>query len=342
MKGIKDTQASIQNINIKIDPVVKEAADGVLSGMGLNMSAYIGMCLRQVAQDRKLPFAQTVNPDFWAAEASVSAAKSYIDSGAFESAAEFTAKLRRHLEEATERAELEAWKRTPKEERTSAFYVLLGAVVNHFDSLDLSNVGKILSQTTKLPEFASNYAEMVGSNQRSYFDALAEALESAVPAITDAVDSAFESDARLRDVLSCDPSDLTIEEKADALDEIITTVITAANDQPSNLSMRFMGIGNRSALNDALSFVDSFNQYRDWLSKADERKQRRDEEQQRRFEEQDRRFHDLIRAVNGTSSVQNLTQVMPKPERNLSSEEMIEQAETFKKIMGILNDEDED
>ena len=332
MKGIKDTQASIQNINIKIDPVVKEAADGVLSGMGLNMSAYIGMCLRQVAQDRKLPFAQTVNPDFWAAEASVSAAKSYIDSGAFESAAEFTAKLRRHLEEATERAELEAWKRTPKEELSS---VLLGSVVDHFDSLDISNVGKILSQTTKLPEFASNYAEVVGSDQRSFFDAFAEALESAVPAITDAVDSAFESDARLRDVLSCDPSDLTIEEKADALDEIITTVITAANDHPSNLSMRFIGIGNRSALNDALSFVDSFNQYRDWLSKADERKQRRDEEQ-------DRRFHDLVRAVNGTSSVQNLTQVMPKSERNLSSEEMIEQAETFKKIMGILNDEDDD
>lgn len=332
MKGIKDTQASIQNINIKIDPVVKEAADGVLSGMGLNMSAYIGMCLRQVAQDRKLPFAQTVNPDFWAAEASVSAAKSYIDSGAFESAAEFTAKLRRHLEEATERAELEAWKRTPKEELSS---VLWGSVVDHFDSLDISSVGKILSQTTKLPEFASNYAEVVGSDQRSFFDAFAEALESAVPAITDAVDSAFESDARLRDVLSCDPSDLTIEEKADALDEIITTVITAANDHPSNLSMRFIGIGNRSALNDALSFVDSFNQYRDWLSKADERKQRRDEEQ-------DRRFHDLIRAVNGTSSVQNLTQVMPKSERNLSSEEMIEQAETFKKIMGILNDEDDD
>ena len=99
--------------------------------------------------------------------------------------------------------------------------------------------------------------------------------------------------------------------------------------------MRFIGIGNRSALNAALSFVDSFNQYRDWLSKADERKQRRDEEQ-------DRRFHDLVRAVNGTSSVQNLTQVMPKSERNLSSEEMIEQAETFKKIMGILNDEDDD
>lgn len=335
MKGIKNTQATIQNINIKIDPVVKEAADGVLSGMGLNMSAYIGMCLRQVAQDRKLPFAQTVNPDFWAAEASVSAAKSYIDSGAFESAAEFTAKLKRNLEEATERATLEAWKRAPEEKRTEIAALLSGPVADHLDSLDISNAGKILSQTTKLPEFARKSAEMVDSDCRSYFDAFAEALESAVPAITDAVDSAFESDARLRDVLSCDPSDLTVEEKADALDEITTTVITAANDHPSNLSLRFMGTGNRSALNDALSFVDSFNRYRDWLSKADDRKQRRGEER-------DRQFHDLIRAVNGTPSVQNLTQVMPKPERNLSSEEMIEQAETFKKIMGILNDEGDD
>lgn len=81
MKEIKDTQIAAQNVNLKIDPVVKESAESVLANMGLNMSAYIGMCLRQLAQDREIPFAQKADPGFWAAEYRAYKAKRIIDSG---------------------------------------------------------------------------------------------------------------------------------------------------------------------------------------------------------------------------------------------------------------------
>ena len=81
MKEIKDTQITAQNVNLKIDPVVKESAESVLANMGLNMSAYIGMCLRQLAQDREIPFTQKADPGFWAAEYRAYKAKRIIDSG---------------------------------------------------------------------------------------------------------------------------------------------------------------------------------------------------------------------------------------------------------------------
>lgn len=84
MKAAKDnqtTQTTIQNVNIKIDPVVKESAESVLANMGLNMSAYIGMCLRQLAQDREIPFTQKANPEFWATEYRAYKTKRIVDSG---------------------------------------------------------------------------------------------------------------------------------------------------------------------------------------------------------------------------------------------------------------------
>lgn len=52
-------------INIKIDKVVKESAEAVLSGMGLSTASAIGLFLRQTAQDRKIPFEITSGTDFW-------------------------------------------------------------------------------------------------------------------------------------------------------------------------------------------------------------------------------------------------------------------------------------
>ncbi|WP_144744274.1 type II toxin-antitoxin system RelB/DinJ family antitoxin [Enorma burkinafasonensis] len=81
MKATKDTQVTIQNVNLKIDPVVKESAESVLANMGLNMSAYIGMCLRQLAQDREIPFTQKADPEFWATEYRAYKTKRIVDSG---------------------------------------------------------------------------------------------------------------------------------------------------------------------------------------------------------------------------------------------------------------------
>ena len=75
-------------VNFRVDPVVKESAEAVLSGMGLNMSSYIGLCLRQLAQERTVPFTLAVDPKFWAAEEAVSSAMRIIEAGQFERAVE--------------------------------------------------------------------------------------------------------------------------------------------------------------------------------------------------------------------------------------------------------------
>ena len=80
MSAIKDTQATVQNVNFKIDPVVKESAESTLANMGLNMSAYIGMCLRQVAQDRKVPFIPSADPLFWNSECRIYKIKRMVES----------------------------------------------------------------------------------------------------------------------------------------------------------------------------------------------------------------------------------------------------------------------
>jgi addiction module RelB/DinJ family antitoxin len=55
-------------INIKIDILVKEAAEKVLKGMGLSTASAIGLFLRQVAQDQKIPFEITYSSSFWEQE----------------------------------------------------------------------------------------------------------------------------------------------------------------------------------------------------------------------------------------------------------------------------------
>lgn len=70
-------------VNFKIDAIVKESAEAVLSGMGLNTSAYLGMCLRKLAQERTLPFDLKLDPEFWIAEAQVSKAVNILRSGFF-------------------------------------------------------------------------------------------------------------------------------------------------------------------------------------------------------------------------------------------------------------------
>lgn len=84
MRTAKDAQVTIQNVNLKIDPVVKESAESVLANMGLSMSAYIGMCLRQLAQNREIPFTQKADPEFWATEYRAYKTKRIVDAGIIE------------------------------------------------------------------------------------------------------------------------------------------------------------------------------------------------------------------------------------------------------------------
>lgn len=348
MKGIKDIQTTVQNVNIKIDPVVKGAAEGVLSGMGLNMSAYIGMCLRQVAQDRKVPFTQSVDPDFWIAESKVGEAKTYIESGAFSAAFDLYLRMKDEFIDSRGKAALSAFSGSDSDMPTP----LLSQLAEAEAKTDLSSVSNIISSGEELANRARSEWEFFmatmkddetsGEGEKRFCYAYAEGVESAAKKASETVAEALESEASLRSVIDCEPSNLTTDEKASVLDYIISTVLDVASEHPSNLSMRFIGSGGQPELAHVFDSLKTMEDYREWLSKAGERLQKCKDEVARMEEVSHQHLLDLIRANKGIPSVQNLTQVMPKPERNLSPEEMIEQAETIKEVMRILNDENED
>lgn len=348
MKGIKDIQTTVQNVNIKIDPVVKGAAEGVLSGMGLNMSAYIGMCLRQVAQDRKVPFTQSVDPDFWIAESKVGEAKTYIESGAFSAAFDLYLRMKNEFNDSCGKAALSAY--ANRDSDIPRFITLQLAEAEA--KRDLSSVSNIISTGEALAVKARSVGELFmadakddeagGEGGKRFCDAYAEGVESAAKKASETAAEALESEASLRSVIDCEPSNLTTDEKASVLDYIISTVLDVASEHPSNLSMRFIGSGGQPELAHVFDALKAMEDYREWLSKADERLQKNKDEIARMDEVSHQHLLDLIRAQNGVPGTQNITQVMPKPEKNLSPDEMIEQAEAFKKIMQILNDENED
>ena len=84
-------------VNFKIDVVVKEAAEATLSSMGISTSAYLGMCLRQLAQERKLPFSFEADPEFWIAEAQVGRAAELLRSGLFEKTTGLRKRVAEHV-----------------------------------------------------------------------------------------------------------------------------------------------------------------------------------------------------------------------------------------------------
>lgn len=86
-------------VNFKIDAIVKESAEATLSSMGLSTSAYLGMCLRKLAQDRSLPFDLKLDPEFWIDEAQIGRAAELLRSGVLEKIATFRNRLLTHITE---------------------------------------------------------------------------------------------------------------------------------------------------------------------------------------------------------------------------------------------------
>ena len=83
------TQTNQTLINFKVDSLVKDSAEAVLSSLGLSTSAYLGMCLRKLAQEKSIPFELKFDPSFWVSEAVTSKAVNYIKEGIFKDIVEF-------------------------------------------------------------------------------------------------------------------------------------------------------------------------------------------------------------------------------------------------------------
>ena len=55
-------------VNFKVDESVKNCAELTLLNMGMNLSSYVNLCLRQLCVEKQIPFTPTSNPDFWLIE----------------------------------------------------------------------------------------------------------------------------------------------------------------------------------------------------------------------------------------------------------------------------------
>lgn len=292
MKGIKDTQATIQNVNFKIDPVVKGSAEAVLSSMGLNMSAYIGMCLRQLAQDRKIPFAQTVDPDFWAAESQVNTAKSLIDRGVWSAVSELRSEVISGFKKAIEAKGAEAYLElfteasTGKQEDFDHAQAIGDGCLNAKLYLDETSIARFISSSKEALDTVNFLRSACKTDAEVKFtEDLKAAYESATREATDKISSFFDSDTGIKDVVENNPLTYDDRDKLAIIEEIESTVLNTAERHPSNLAMRFIGSGQASALYEVLATVEERKEAGDRLANADKelekRFEKREQERQR-------------------------------------------------------------
>ena len=251
---LKQNEETVQNVNFKIDSVVKSSAEATLSSMGLNMSAYIGMCLRQLAQDRKIPFAQTIDPDFWTIEAQVSEAKSYIDSGMFSTIIELKTSL------------ADKWAVLSKETLSSftfgsgnsdsvsdsglvAAFFLLGDW--SFDKRSLSSLHESLDEFSlrcdKVCELAKGWHNLV--LVKNFSKEMADYLNQKV-------DELFNENEYLKQCLNTDVENINDADKRKILDDIYYTVINVAKRYKTDFSMRFIGASKQNILQTVFSAAE--------------------------------------------------------------------------------------
>ena len=247
---LKQNEETVQNVNFKIDSVVKSSAEATLSSMGLNMSAYIGMCLRQLAQDRKIPFTQTIDPDFWTIEAQVSEAKSYIDSGMFSTIIELKTSL------------ADKWAVLYKEMLSSftfgsansdsglvaAFFLLKDW---SFDKRSLSSLHESLDEFSlicdKVCGLAKGWHDLV--LMKNFSKEMADYLNQKV-------DELFNENEYLKQCLNTDVENINDADKRKILDDIYYTVINVAKRYKTDFSMRFIGASKQNILQTVFSAAE--------------------------------------------------------------------------------------
>ena len=86
MSEFSNNEVSRGGNSLSIDPIVLETAEQVLSGIGISMSSYIEMCLRQVAQSATVPLSPLDDPEFWMAERAIRAVYHKYETGEYHAA----------------------------------------------------------------------------------------------------------------------------------------------------------------------------------------------------------------------------------------------------------------
>lgn len=257
MKSAKDnqtTQTTIQNVNIKIDPVVKESAESVLANMGLNMSAYIGMCLRQLAQDREIPFTQKANPEFWATEYRAYKTKRIVDSGIIKPVLDLYNDLGHFINslEGTIQAKLISVELSGTSPDTIDFAnEMLGNMTFGKSLVDthvkVSSLLDSLSDLGNVKPFTV-YKETLESIDEKILDGCFEIAENSDIDIVELFSTVFDIDTTEDTGFA-----ITRENSVMIVDQLFSYAVDAYNENPDSIVLRYTGQIGGSALAIALS-----------------------------------------------------------------------------------------
>ncbi len=254
------TKSTIQSVNFKVDSDVKEVADSVLSGMGLNMSAYIGMCLRQVAQKGGMPFDMSVDSRFWEVESEISTAKRIVDAGLFED----IVGLRNDLCNLYEETMTEMLVALEKEEKDSTDLYNFAGVLNPVavsinDSLESIKNGKSIC-----PALGS-----MGEKAQDFFEKLTKDIEDKIDQFSI---SSSEGKSIAEDFGYNSNADATV--CAACLDRIYFSVINVIKDHGDRVAMRYMGASWK------LDYQDLKKCYEDYITAIEKNKKHKEQQQQ--------------------------------------------------------------
>lgn len=194
MSEFSNNEVSRGGNSLSIDPIVLETAEQVLSGIGISMSSYIEMCLRQVAQSATVPLSPLDDPEFWMAERAIRAAYHKYETGEYHAAKKLIGEISEELNTGYMNfaMHLIGSQPTGNTNQLPAFMMLEKQYISQLDTMDIADLEDRLkgiskaarsliitdAQTTDSDEGdeAIDALEMAAS----FFDSLASYVESAI------------------------------------------------------------------------------------------------------------------------------------------------------------------
>ena len=246
------------NINLVVDDVVKSASEAVLNHMGVSVDTYLTMCLRQVAQDRQIPFTPSYDPRFWEDEKDVNLAVRYVESGAFSIAVSAYNDLFKAIQ-ATSKVCLEkavkdvekivgegGLKDAAKGKRELWSIELSPAVPCDFLTM-IQSVDDYIGRLKRRADRFRNPMDVESPEwvMSAVCDSYADALLEERAALFRSLEVLFEDHECLQALLPAAPSDISLEAKAVCLDKVCKRVVDTARVHPLRLKMRFYGEDGR-------------------------------------------------------------------------------------------------
>lgn len=194
MSEFSNNEVSRGGNSLSIDPIVLETAEQVLSGIGISMSSYIEMCLRQVAQSATVPLSPLDDPEFWMAERAIRAVYHKYETGEYHAAKKLIEEISEELNTRYMNfaMHLIGSQPTGNTNQLPALMMLEEQYISQLDTMDIADLEDRLKSISKIARSSIianvQTAESDEGNETidtlemiaSFFDSLASYVESAI------------------------------------------------------------------------------------------------------------------------------------------------------------------